>query len=83
MNSAGPSGTATQSPLAAERWYEMKLLWLGIAIFVASLAGCIGMVVIAARYPDEPLPVRSENLLKMPTAHTFENAPASGLEPSR
>jgi len=49
------------------RWYRVPVLWLGIALFGASLAGCIGMIVLASQYPDEPMPVGSERLLKMPT----------------
>jgi hypothetical protein len=51
------------------RWYRVPVLWLGIALFGASLAGCIGMIVLASQYPDEPVPVGGERLLKMPTTH--------------
>lgn len=51
----------------AVRWYRVPVLWLGIVLFVASIAGCIGMIVLAAQYPDDPMPVDSERLLKMPT----------------
>ena len=51
------------------RWYHVPVLWLGIALFTVSLAGCIGMIVLATQYPDEPLPVTSERLLKMPATH--------------
>lgn len=57
---------------AGERWYRLPIVWLGAAIFFASLAGCISMVVLASRYPDEPLPIGSDQLLKMPAAHTPE-----------
>lgn len=49
------------------RWYRVPVLWLGIALFGASLAGCIGMIVLASQYSEEPMPVGSERLLKMPT----------------
>ncbi|HEY6643696.1 hypothetical protein [Povalibacter sp.] len=50
-------------------WYRVPVLWLGIALFVVSLAGCIGMIVLASQYPDEPVAVGSERLLKMPATH--------------
>ena len=53
----------------ALRWYRVPVLWLGIALFVASLAGCIGMIMLASQYSDEPMPVGGEQLLKMPTTH--------------
>jgi hypothetical protein len=59
---------------AGGHWYRQSILWLGAAIFIASLAGCIGMVLLGARYADEPLPVSSEQLLKMPTAHPADRA---------
>lgn len=49
------------------RWYRQPILWLGIAVFLASLVGCISMVVLGSQYADEPLPVSGEQLLKMPT----------------
>jgi hypothetical protein len=59
---------------AAVRWYRLPLIWLAAAIFFASIAGCITMLVLASRYPDEPLPVSGERLLKMPTDHAREPA---------
>lgn len=52
------------------RWYRQPILWLGFAILLASLAGCVSLIVLGARYADEPLPVESTRLLKMPTAHS-------------
>ncbi|HNC69635.1 MAG TPA: hypothetical protein PKZ77_04030 [Pseudomonadales bacterium] len=31
-------------------------MWLGIAVFVASLAGCIWLIVVGARYEDTAIP---------------------------
>lgn len=59
---------------ASERWYRLPVIWLGAAIFFASIAGCISMVVLASRYPDEPLPLSSDQLLKMPAARAPEPA---------
>lgn len=63
---------ATASPGTDERWYRLPVVWLGAAIFFASIAGCISMVILASRYPDEPLPVHSEKLLRMPAERTPE-----------
>ncbi len=52
---------------AHERWYKLPILWLGAAILLTSIAGCVLMVVLGSRYPDEPLPAAGEQLLKMPT----------------
>lgn len=57
-----------------ERWYKLPLLWLGAAILLASIAGCVLMVVLGSRYPDEPLPSVGEHLLKMPASREPERA---------
>ena len=44
----------------------MPLVWLGAAILAASLAGCIAMIVLAARYPDEVAASGAERIMKMP-----------------
>lgn len=57
-----------------KRWRQQPLAWLGAAIFLASLAGCIAIIVLAARYPDDPLPTASEQLFRMPPARGADGA---------
>jgi len=33
-------------------WRSQPVVWLGIAIFTASLAGCLWLIVAGARYDD-------------------------------
>ncbi len=51
----------------ASHWYRQPVLWLGLAVFVASLAGCVWMIVLGARHADTPLD----------TAHTVFGVPVS------
>ncbi len=51
----------------AGRWYRQPILWFGIAVFVASIAGCVWIIVASARSADIPLP----------TSHTVFGVPAS------
>lgn len=51
----------------APAWYRQPVLWLGIAIFVGSLAGCAWMIVLGARHADTPLD----------TSHTVFGVPVS------
>jgi len=49
------------TPLAAEprrrgSWYTQPVVWLGIALFAASIAGCLWLIVVSAQYDDQPLP---------------------------
>jgi hypothetical protein len=39
----------------ASAWYRQPVLWLGIAVFVASLAGCVWLIVLGTRHADIPL----------------------------
>jgi len=57
------------------RWYQLPLAWFGIAIFTASLAGCVCIIVLAARYPDDALPASNEQLFKMPATRAAEDKP--------
>jgi hypothetical protein len=36
-------------------WYRQPVLWLGVATFVASLAGCVWMIVLGVRHADTPV----------------------------
>ncbi|MFA7506133.1 MAG: hypothetical protein WCZ28_15645 [Burkholderiaceae bacterium] len=47
-------------------WYRQPLFWLGSFILIASLAGCVWMIVMAARYPDPPLDTGSQQMFRMP-----------------
>lgn len=58
--------------VADGRWYRQPVLWLAAVIFFASLAGCIHIVVLGARYADEPLNAADERLLKMPTTRAAD-----------
>lgn len=55
-------------------WYRVPVVWLGMLVFAGSLAGCIWMVVLGARFSDDALPVSSHAVMGVP-AHP----PPSGL----
>ena len=71
---------ADPTPAAAGAWYRQPVLWLGAAILVASLAGCVWMIVLGARHDDAPLDGAPRTLLHMPVQgmHDGEPAPAAG-----
>lgn len=65
--------------MAGGAWYRQPLLWFGIVITAAILAGCIWMIVVAAQHPDVPVDQKPErSLLGMPLAHP---APARSSTP--
>jgi hypothetical protein len=74
----------TTADLAARRhaaWYRQPVLWLGIAIFVASLAGCVWMIVLGMHHADTPLET-SPTVFGVPvSAHSSPHPPPAGTVP--
>ena len=50
-----------------EAWYRQPILWLGAAIFTASLGGCIWMIVLAMQNPDVLTHTPERSVLGVPT----------------
>jgi|SoiMethySBSTD1v2_1073268.scaffolds.fasta_scaffold717186_2 hypothetical protein len=76
-NRTGPPQRAERAPIAAgDAWWRQPVVWLGAAILLASLAGCIVMLMLAARHADAPLPKAGMEILRVPVAR-----PPSGAEP--
>lgn len=61
--------TATRAP-----WYGAPVLWLGAAILLVVMAGCISLMVSAMRYPDESVAQTRETILKVPASRATEPA---------
>ncbi|MEO7052782.1 MAG: hypothetical protein ABI128_14065 [Rhodanobacter sp.] len=60
----------------APAWYHQPVLWLGIAVFVASIAGCVWLIVVSVRYADTPLTTSSHAVFGVPaSAHSAARAP--------
>ncbi|BCT93736.1 hypothetical protein LYSHEL_27630 [Lysobacter helvus] len=51
-----------------ERWYQQPVLWLALSILLASVTGCIGLIVFASRLPADPGPVAEDTVLRVPVA---------------
>lgn len=63
------------APEAAGAWYQQPVLWLGVAILVASLAGCVWMITLGVRHADPPLDdSHPHTVLDMPV-HAHELPP--------
>jgi hypothetical protein len=62
-------------PTVREHWYSLPVVWLGAAILVASIAGCIGLIASASRYPDEPVRLSGDELLHVPVAREPQRSP--------
>jgi hypothetical protein len=55
-------------------WHSQPVVWLGIAIFTASLAGCLWLIVVSARYDDARLPTRHQ-VFGVPTQQRVQLPP--------
>jgi hypothetical protein len=54
-------------PQANEAWYRQPVLWLGMVIFAASLAGCIWLITVSLRHDETPQH-RVQSILGVPVA---------------
>lgn len=84
---------STRSPTASSRrpaegapgrdaaWYRQGIVWIGAAVFAASIAGCVWLIVVAERYDDPPLPIGGLQILKMPLAQPQPQPQSRGSEP--
>ncbi|MEO7063191.1 MAG: hypothetical protein ABI082_05365 [Dokdonella sp.] len=50
-------------------WYRQPVVWLGLLLFAASLAGCVWMIVLGARHADTPVPTAGGEVFRVPLAH--------------
>jgi hypothetical protein len=62
-------------------WYRQPVLWLGIVIFVASLAGCVWMIVLGMHHGDTPLETSSTVFGVPVSAHSSPHPPPAGSTP--
>lgn len=73
---AMPSADPQQSHGKAA-WYRQPVVWLGAALFVASLAGCVWIIVVAAHHPDAPVDHAGGSVFGVPSApHSSHGPPA-------
>ncbi|MBS0438254.1 MAG: hypothetical protein JSS33_02485 [Proteobacteria bacterium] len=62
----------TQSDAAprdnSHAWYRQSIVWLGVLVFIASIVGCVWLIIVAQRYADPELPVSGPQVMKVPVA---------------
>ena len=67
----GTAGTPTRGA------WRQPVVWLALAVFVAILAGCIAMIVIAVHVDDGTVPPSgAPTILKMPVERAGSATPA-------
>jgi hypothetical protein len=53
---------------ASNAWYAQPILWLGVAVFVLSMAGCVWIIVASLRYDETPHHGHSQVILGVPAS---------------
>jgi len=48
--------SSRSDPPRRASWHAQPVVWLGILVFAASLAGCLWLIFVGARYDDAPVP---------------------------
>jgi hypothetical protein len=66
---------------ARTAWYRQPILWLGAVLFVASLAGCVWMIVLGMHHADTPLETSSTVFGVPVSAHSSPHPPPAGSTP--
>lgn len=56
-------------------WYRQGIVWLGIAVFTASIIGCIWLIAVAHGHADQELPVSGPQIMKVPVSRQPKNTP--------
>ena len=56
-------------------WHRQPVLWLGVLVFIASLLGCIQMIVLGGQQADIPLET-GRTILGMPAPATTAPSPS-------
>jgi hypothetical protein len=69
-----PSADAVRAP-ARTTWYRQPIVWLGVTLFVASLAGCVWIIVVASHHPDAPVEHAGRGLFGVPSAAHSSHGP--------
>ena len=75
MPSADP-----QRVQARAAWYRQPVAWLGVVLFVASLAGCVWIIVVASHHPDAPVE-NDGGLFGVPSAARSAHGPPPVTRP--
>lgn len=58
-------------------WYRQPIAWLGVFVFVASIAGCIWIIAVGQRHADVPVATPAHGtVFGVPTSTLREAAPA-------
>lgn len=62
--------------------WRQPVVWLALLIFVATLAGCMAMILLAVRLTDPAdAPIAGQTIMKMPVERQSPGLPAAVRQP--
>lgn len=62
----------------ATPWHRQGVVWLGVLVFVASVAGCVWIIMAGLRHTDVPLATGQHAVFGVPaTTHSAAPPPAA------
>jgi hypothetical protein len=70
---------ALQQPHTA--WYRQPVVWLGALVFVASIAGCVWLIMAGMRHADTPVATSRANVFGVPASPHRAPQPATSVRP--
>jgi hypothetical protein len=62
-------------------WYRQPVVWLGVLVFVASIAGCVWIITVGIRHADTPVATSRANVLGVPASPHRAPQPATSARP--
>ena len=77
-----PERPIDASATAGARWYRQPIAWLAALILCVSLAAVVATIVVAQRYPDEPVSATGARVLKAPVNRSVDPTPLANREPA-
>ncbi len=62
-------------------WYRQPVVWLGMLVFVASIAGCVWIISVGTRYADTPVETSRSNVFGVPATPHHVPKPTPTVQP--
>lgn len=62
-------------PTERSAWYHQPVAWVGLVVFLLSLAGCVWIIVASVRYDDAPVGHHSHAVLGVPVSASSSRPP--------
>ena len=62
-------------------WYRQPVVWLGIVVFAASIAGCVWIITVGMGHADTPVETSRPNVFGVPATPHQAPKPAPPAKP--